>query len=77
MTGPVGVLLTLPSRSGVQAQVPVEATSWGPPPNSFLGMLVCSLDKPSLHPRGAGTKEESVTPHATRTSGTQISTNIA
>jgi hypothetical protein len=21
--------------------------------NSFLGMLVCSLDKPSLHPRGA------------------------
>jgi hypothetical protein len=53
MTGPVGILLALPSRSYVQAQVPVEATSWGPPPNSFLGMLVCSLDKSSLHPRGA------------------------
>jgi hypothetical protein len=53
MTGPVGVLLTLPSRSYVQAQVPIEATTWGPPPNSFLGMLVCSLDKSSLHPRGA------------------------
>jgi hypothetical protein len=24
-------------------------------------MLVCSLDKSSLHPRGPGTKEESVT----------------
>jgi hypothetical protein len=53
MMGTVGVLLMLSSRSCVQAQVPVEATSWGPPPNSFLGMLVCSLDKSSLHPRGA------------------------
>jgi hypothetical protein len=52
MMGPVGVLLTLPSRSCVQAQVPIDATSWGPPPNSFLGMLVCSLDKSNLHPRG-------------------------
>jgi hypothetical protein len=52
MTGPVGVLLMLPSQSCVQAQVPVKATSWGPPPNSFLGMLVCSLDKSSLHPKG-------------------------
>jgi hypothetical protein len=25
----MGVLLTLPSRSCVQVQVPVEATSWG------------------------------------------------
>jgi hypothetical protein len=31
--------------------------------DSFLGMLVCNLDKSSLHPRGAGTKEESVTTH--------------
>jgi hypothetical protein len=53
MMGPVGVLLTLPSQSCVQAHVPVEATSWGPPPNSFLGMLVCSLDKSSIHSRGA------------------------
>jgi hypothetical protein len=53
MAGPAGVLLMLPSRSCVQAQVPVEATSCGPLPNSFLGMLVCSLDKSSLHPRGA------------------------
>jgi hypothetical protein len=53
MMGPVGVLLTLPSQSYVQAQVPVEATSWGPPPNSFLGMLVYNRDKSSLHPRGA------------------------
>jgi hypothetical protein len=77
MTGPVGVLLKLPSRSCVQAEVPAEATSWGPSPNSFLGMLVCSLDKSSLHPRGPGTKEESVTLHATGTSGTQISANTA
>jgi hypothetical protein len=27
--GPMGVLLTLPSRSCVQVQVLVEATSWG------------------------------------------------
>jgi hypothetical protein len=77
MAGPVGVLLMLPSQSCVQAEVPVEATSWGPPPNSFLGMMVCSLDKSSLHPRGPGTKEESVTPHATGTSGTQLSDNTA
>jgi hypothetical protein len=32
MAGPVGVLLMLPSRSCVQAQVLVEATSWGPLP---------------------------------------------
>jgi hypothetical protein len=53
MAGPVGVLLMLPSRSCVQAHVPVKATSWGPSPNSFLGMLVCILDKSSLRPRGA------------------------
>jgi hypothetical protein len=77
MTGPVGVLLMLPNRNCVQAQVPVEATSWGPPPNSFLGMLVCSLDESSLHPKGPGTKEESVAPHTTGTSGIQISANTA
>jgi hypothetical protein len=32
MVGPVGVLLMLPSRSCVHAQVPVEATFWGPLP---------------------------------------------
>jgi hypothetical protein len=46
------VLLTLPSRSCAQVQVPVEATSWGPLP-TFLGMLVSSLDMLSPHPRGA------------------------
>jgi hypothetical protein len=51
--GSCGCRLMLPSRSCVQAQVPVEATSWGASANSFLGMLVCSLDKSSLHPRGA------------------------
>jgi hypothetical protein len=50
--GPMGVLLTLPSRSYVQAQAPVEAASWGPLP-TLLGMLVSSLDTSSLHPRGA------------------------
>jgi hypothetical protein len=34
--GPMGVLLTLPSRSYVQVQVPVEATSWGPGHQLFL-----------------------------------------
>jgi hypothetical protein len=48
----MGVLQTLPSRSCVQAQVPVEAASWGQLP-TFLGMLVSSLDTSSLHPRGA------------------------
>jgi hypothetical protein len=45
MVGPVGVLLMLASRSCVQAQGAIA--------NSFLGTLVCSLDKSSLHPRGA------------------------
>jgi hypothetical protein len=47
----MGVLLTLPSQSCVQVQVPVEAASWGPLP-TLLGMLVSSLDTSSLHPRG-------------------------
>jgi hypothetical protein len=50
--GPMGVLLTLPSRSCVQVQVPVKAASWGPLP-TLLGMLVSSLDTSSLYPRGA------------------------
>jgi hypothetical protein len=50
--GPMGVLLMLPSRSCVQVQVPVEATSWGPFP-TLLGMLVSNLDTSSLQPRGA------------------------
>jgi hypothetical protein len=33
---PMGVLLTLPSRSCVQVQVPVETTSWGPGHQLFL-----------------------------------------
>jgi hypothetical protein len=53
MTGPMGVLLMLPSRSCVQVQVPVEATSCGAIANSFLRMLVYSLDTSSLHPRWA------------------------
>jgi hypothetical protein len=48
----MGVLLTLPSRSCVQVQVPVEAASWWPLP-TLLGMLVSNLDTPSLYPRGA------------------------
>jgi hypothetical protein len=34
--GPMGVLLTLPSQSCVQVQVPIEATSWGPGHQLFL-----------------------------------------
>jgi hypothetical protein len=74
--GPMGVLLTLPSRSCVQVQVPVEAASWGPLP-TLLGMLVFSLDTLSLHPRGPGTREESATPHTTGANNMQISTNTA
>ena len=48
----MGVLLTLPSQSCVQVQVPVEAASWGPFP-TLLGMLVSSLGTSSLHPTGA------------------------
>jgi hypothetical protein len=33
--GPMGVLLTIPSRSCDQAQVPVEAAPWGPLPTLF------------------------------------------
>jgi hypothetical protein len=50
--GPMGVLLMLPSRSCVQAQVPVEAVSWGPLP-TLSSILVSSLDTSSLHPKGA------------------------
>jgi hypothetical protein len=52
MIGPMGVLLTLPSRSCVKVQVPVEAASWGSFP-TLLGMLASSLDTSSLHPTGA------------------------
>jgi hypothetical protein len=76
MMGPMGVLLTLPSRSCVQIQVLVEAASWGPLP-TLLGMLVSSLDTTSLHPRRAGTREESTTPHTTGANSMQISTNTA
>jgi hypothetical protein len=76
MMGPKGVLLTLPSQSYVQVQVPVEAASLGPFP-TLLGMLASNLDTSSLHPMGPGTKEESVTPHTIGTSGTQISANTA
>jgi hypothetical protein len=54
--GPMGVLLTLPSRSCVQTQLQVEAASWGPSP-TLLSMLVSSLDTSSLHPRGARYQE--------------------
>jgi hypothetical protein len=52
MMGPKGVLLTHPSRSCVQVQVPVEAASLGPLP-TLLGMLASSLDTSSLHRTGA------------------------
>jgi hypothetical protein len=74
--GPMGVLLTLPNRSYVQVQVPVEAASWGPFP-TLLGTLVSSLDTSSLHPKGPGTRKESTTPHTIGTSGIQISANTA
>jgi hypothetical protein len=54
--GPMGVLLTLPSRSYVQVQVPVEAASWGPLP-TLLSMLVSSLNTLSLHPKGSRYQE--------------------
>jgi hypothetical protein len=76
MMGPMGVLLTLPSRSCVQVQVPVEVASWGLFP-TLLGMLVSSLDTSSLHARGAGTREESATPHTTGTNSMQMSANTA
>jgi hypothetical protein len=72
----MGVLLTLPSRSYVQVQVPVKAASWGPLP-TLLGMQVFSLDTSSLHPRGPGTREESAMPHTTGANNMQISTNTA
>jgi hypothetical protein len=74
--GPKGVQLTLPSRSCIQVQVPVEAASWGPFP-TLLGMLVSSLDTSSLHPRGLGTREESAMPHTTGTNSMQINANTA
>jgi hypothetical protein len=46
------VLLMLPSRSCVQAQVSVEAASWGLLP-TLSGMLVSNLYTSSLHPMGA------------------------
>jgi hypothetical protein len=48
----MGVLLTLPSQSCVQVQVPVETTFKGSWP-TLLGTLVSNLDTSGLHPRGA------------------------
>jgi hypothetical protein len=48
----MGVLLTPPSRSCVQVQVPVGATSWGSLP-TLSSTLVSNLDTSSMHPRRA------------------------
>jgi hypothetical protein len=76
MAGPVGVLLMLPSQSCVQAQVPVGANSLV---HYQLFLRYAGLQPRQIEPtsRGPGTKEESVTPHTTGTSGTQISANTA
>jgi hypothetical protein len=76
MASLVGVLLMLPSQSCVQAQVPVKATSWG---HCQLFLRYAGLQPRQIKPtsRELGTKEESVTPHTTGTSGTQISANTA
>jgi hypothetical protein len=54
----MGVLLTLPNRSCVQVRAQSRLPPGGRDTNSFLGMLVSSLDTSSLHPRGAGIKRE-------------------
>jgi hypothetical protein len=75
--GPMGVLLTLPSRSCIQVQVPVEAVSWGPLP-TLSGILVSSLDTSIIHPTGA--RYQGRVGNATHTTGAnsiQISANTA
>jgi hypothetical protein len=66
--GPMGVLLTLPSRSCVQVQVPVEATSWGPGLHLFL--RYAGIQPRHVEPKSQGGQvpgEELVTPHTART----------
>jgi hypothetical protein len=53
MVGPVGVLLMLPSQSCVQAQVPVEATSWG---HCQLFLRYASLQPRRIEPTSQGAK---------------------
>jgi hypothetical protein len=71
--GPMGVLLILPSRSYVQVQVPVEATSWGPGHQLFL--RYAGIQPRHVEPTSQGDQvpgEELVTPHTARTNAIQI-----
>jgi hypothetical protein len=52
MAGPVGVLLNAPQPKLCAGSGPSRGYLLGAIANSFLGMLVCSLDESSLHPGG-------------------------
>jgi hypothetical protein len=73
----MGVLLMLPNRSCVQAQVPVEATSRGSLPTLSQVCWYTASTRRVYILGGPGTREESATPHTTGTSGIQISANTA
>jgi hypothetical protein len=71
--GHVGVLLILPSRSCVQVQVLVEATSWGPGHQLFLRYV--GIQPRHVEPTSQGGQvpgEELVTPHTARTNTIHI-----
>jgi hypothetical protein len=71
--GPMGVLLTLSSRSCVHVQVPVEATSWGSGYQLFLRHA--GIQPRHIEPTSQGGQvpgEELVTPHTARTNTIQI-----
>jgi hypothetical protein len=73
----MGVLLTLPSRSCVQVQVLVEATSWGLLPTLSYVYWYPASTRRAYIPGGPSTREELVTPHTTRKNSIQISANTA
>jgi hypothetical protein len=70
--GPMGVLLTLPSRSCVQVQVPGEATSWRPGHQLFL--RYAGIQSRHIEPTSQGGQvpgDKLVTPHTVRTNTIQ------
>jgi hypothetical protein len=60
--GPMGVLLTLPSQSCVQVQVPVEATSWG---RCQLFLRYTSIQPRHVKPTSQGAKYQGGVGNAT------------
>jgi hypothetical protein len=69
----MGALLKPPRQAVYRSRSQSRLSPRGRATNSFLGILVSSLDTSSLHPRGPSTREKLVAMHTTRTNNIQIS----